>query len=199
MNFKKLKLGLVALTLGLTGQMSYANVIGVAPTTSTIGVGQEITLDITMEFLQETVGGSFDIFYDTNIFDVVSFSYDATFSVDVIDPAFTLTPENCETDGSAIGGCSVGDAELNAVGFGNFDGIIGDYVIGQLTLVATNGGLGTIGTASSDSPFGGFISAADASEMIVVYNGASVLVVPVPAAIWLMLSALGIMGGLRRR
>ncbi len=199
MHYKNLKLSLVALALGLFSQASNANVIGVSPTTSTVGIGQEFTLDITMEFLQETVGGSFDLFYDTNIFDLVSFSYDSSFSIDVIDPAFTLTPKNCETDGSVVGGCNVGDAELNAIGFGNFDGIIGDYVIGQLTLVATQAGLGTVGLASSDSPFGGFISAADAEEMIVVYNGASVLVVPVPAAIWLMLSALGAMGVMRRR
>ncbi len=199
MNFKNLKLSLAALALGLFSQVSHANVISISPTTSTVGIGQEFTLDITMEFLQETVGGAFDLIYDTNIFDVVSFAYDSSFSINVIDPAFTLIPENCESDGSIIGGCSVGDAELNAIGFGNFDGIIGNHVIGQLTLVATQAGLGTVGLASSDSPFGGFISAADASEMTVVYNGASVLVVPVPAAIWLMLSALGMVGALRRR
>ena len=117
----------------------------------------------------------------------------------MVDPAFTLTPDVCEFNGSVNGGCDLGDAEINAIGFGNFDGIVGSYVVGRIAFGTAGAGLAALTLASSDSPFGGFVSAATAEGMTVVYNGATVLVTPIPAAVWMMMSGLGVLVGMRKR
>ncbi|MEM6640344.1 MAG: VPLPA-CTERM sorting domain-containing protein [Pseudomonadota bacterium] len=199
MNLKTLK-GLTAVaTLGLAAPAAMANVISLTPLTQIVDPGEEFTLEVRMDFLQETVGGAFDVFYDTALVDFVSFTYNDDFLANIVDPAFTLVPDVCETSGAANGGCSVGDAEINGIGFGNFDGILGSHLIGELTFTAGSEGLATFLTASSDSLFGGFISAATANELTVVYNGAAVLVTPIPAAVWMMLGGLGVLTRFRKR
>jgi len=199
MKMKTLK-GLVAtLGLGIAAQSAMANVISLTPLTQTVGPDNKFALELRIDFLEETVGGSLDLFYNTELMDFGTFIYNDDFLNNVVDPAFTLTPDICETNGSVAGGCEVGDAEINAIGFGNFDGIIGSYVVGTFVFAARESGLASFELASSDSPFGGFISAANASAMTVVYNGATVLVTPIPAAIWMMLSGLGVLFGVRKR
>ncbi|MFK7888154.1 MAG: VPLPA-CTERM sorting domain-containing protein [Gammaproteobacteria bacterium] len=199
MKLKTLK-GLVAtLGLGIAAQSAMANVISLTPLTQTVGPDSKFALELRIDFLEETVGGSLDLFYNTELMDFGTFIYNDDFLNNVVDPAFTLTPDICETNGSAAGGCEVGDAEINAIGFGNFDGIIGSYVVGTFVFAAREAGLASFELASSDSPFGGFISAANASEMTVVFNGAAVLVTPIPAAIWMMLSGLGVLVGVRKK
>ena len=201
MKLKTLK-GLAAVAaLGFAGQSAMANVVSLTPLTQTqdLVTGNKFSLELRIDFLEETVGGAFDLFYNTDVLDFVSFTYDDDFLNNVVDPAFTLTPDVCETDGSASGGCAVGDAELNAIGFGNFDGIIGSYLVGRIVFSTQAEGLADITLASTDSPFGGFISALTADAMTVVYNGATVLVTPIPAAVWMMLSGLGVLVGFRKR
>lgn len=194
--------GLAAVAaLGLAGQSAMANVVSLTPLTQTadLDTGTKFYLELRVDFLEETVGGSFDLFYNTDLVDFVSFTYDDDFLANVVDPAFTLTPDVCEFDGAAVGGCNVGDSEINAIGFGNFDGIIGSYIVGRFVFGTREEGLAAFTLASSDSPFGGFISAATAEAMTVVYNGATVLVTPIPAAVWMMMSGLGVLVGFRKR
>jgi hypothetical protein len=199
MKLKILK-GLVAtLGLGFAAQSAMANVISLTPLTQTAGPDRKVAFELRIDFLEETVGGSIDLFYDTSLVDFASFIYNDDFLNNVVDPAFTLTPDVCETDGSAVGGCAVGDAEINAIGFGNFDGIVGSYLVGTFVFATREVGLAAFELAASDSPFGAFISAANASELTVVYNGASVLITPIPAAVWMMLSGLGVLVGVRKR
>lgn len=186
-----------ALVLSATATTANANVIDFADPAVTAGVGSTVTLSVTMDFVQTTVGGSFDVFYDADLLSFVSFEF-ATSFLDLIDPAFTVLPDDCLSGGPAIDGCSAGDAELNGIAFGNFDGITGELLIGTLTFEALEAGIGIVTMANNDAPWEGFISV-DSSEMLVLYGPGTVHIVPLPAGIWLMLSALGVAGVLRRR
>ena len=53
--------------------------------------------------------------------------------------------------------------------------------------------------ANNDSPWEGFISATDASELFVLYLPAKIHVVPLPAGLWLLASGLGLFAGFVRR
>ena len=198
MKLKTLKGIVASLAFGLCSHAALANVISLTPLIQEVGTDSKFALEIRMDFTQETVGGSFDLFYNTDLVDFMTFTYNADFLANVVDPDFLLMPDNCEADGAAVGGCAVGDSEINMIGFGNFDGIIGSYVIGRFVFASREEGLAAFTTASSDSPFGGFISAVDAAQMTVVFNGATVLVTPIPAALWMMLGALGVLTRFRR-
>ncbi len=186
-----------ALVLSATATVANANVIDFADPAISAGVGQTVSLDISLDFVQTTVGGSIDIFYDAGLLSFVSFEFDDGF-LGLIDPAFTVMPDNCLSDGAAIAGCSVGDAELNGLSFGNFDGITGELTVGTVTFETLDVGIAVVTMANNDAPYEGFIGL-DASELLVLYGPGTVHIVPVPAAIWLMLSAVGIAGAMRRR
>ncbi|NND60121.1 MAG: VPLPA-CTERM sorting domain-containing protein [Gammaproteobacteria bacterium] len=176
-----------------------ANVISFADPGQQVGVGQQVSFDITMNFFESTVGGSFDVFYDASLLSFVSFEFNADFIDTAADPDFAVAPDNCFFDGAAIAGCSVGDAELNGIGFGSIDGIVGMHTIGTVTFETLGIGVGLLSMATNDAPWEGFYSAIDAGEMTVVYGPGKVHVVPLPAGVWLLFSALGITGLLRRR
>ena len=48
--------------------------------------------------------------------------------------------------------------------------------------------------ATNDDPLGGFYSAVTGLEMEVSYEGASVEMVPLPGALWMLIGALGGLG-----
>jgi hypothetical protein len=149
-----------------------------------------------MAFSEATLGGAFDLCYDPTQLEFVSFSFDDFFYNNVSDPAFDHAPDNCFTDGAPFGGCSVGDPELNAIGFGNFDGISGSYLVGTIVFQAVGAGSSDLTMAVNDAPFEGFFSAETGLPMDVLYNSAKVDInpVPVPAAAWLLMTALGLLG-----
>ena len=125
-----------ALVLTAYGSAAYANVVSLSPTVQVVGVGDEVSFDIDIDFINSTVGGAFDVFYNPSILEFVSFEFDATFLTSVSDPDFAIMPDNCLSGGAAISGCSAGDAELNGLGFGSFDGISGNHTVGTLTFQA---------------------------------------------------------------
>lgn len=187
------------LALTAIGSTANANVISLSPVVQTAGIGQEVSFDINMDFINTTVGGAFDLFYDPNLLAFVSFEFDATFLTSVADPDFAIMPDNCISDGAALGGCSAGDAELNAIGFGSFDGISGSHTIGTVTFQTLGPGVSALLMATTDSPWEGFISADDASDLFVIYSPAKLHVVPLPAGLWLLASGLGLFAGFARR
>ena len=200
MKSKKFLPLIAALALTSVGSTAYANVISFVDPAQAATVGDVVTFDIEMDFIDSTVGGSFDIFYNAGLLSYISFEFDAAF-IDLIDPAFSVLPDNCFTDGAAIAGCNVGDAELNGLSFGNFDGITGTQVIGSLSFVALDEGVAEITMGTNDAPYEGFFSSVDASELIVLYGPgkAHITQIPVPAAVWLLMSGIGLLGGLSRR
>lgn len=183
--------------MGLSTAAS-ANVISVSPAGQLAEIGDTVTVDLSMSFLQSTVGGSFDLTYDPTLLNLVSFDFDADFINNVADPAFAVTPDFCFTDGAAMGGCDVGDGELNAIGFGSFDGIIGDYLIGTVTFEALASGISPLLLSTNDTPFEGFIGL-NGAELNVLYGPGKIRVVPLPAAAWLLLGGLGALLGIGRR
>ena len=190
---------LAAVALWVASSGAQANVISLAPVGQSVGVGDVFSVQISMYFTEATVGGAFDLFYDPTQLSFVSFEFDETFFNDIADPAFAHVPDDCFTDGAPFGGCEIGDAELNAIGFGNFDGIVGEYLVATVFFEALAPGSSQLTMAVNDAPFEGLFSAVTGLEMEVNYNSAKVQIVPVPAALWLFLSALGWLGIRRQR
>src|SRR5262249_16376257 len=125
MTTKKFAPVLAAAALWMTSLGAGANVIALDPIGQKVGLGDTVEVQITSFFGEARIGGAFDLFYDPTQLEFVSFAFDDHFFNDVSDPAFDHAPDNCMTDGAPFGGCNVGDPELNAIGFGNFDGISG--------------------------------------------------------------------------
>ncbi len=190
---------IAALALSAIGPTAGANVISLSPLVHEVGVGQAVKFDINIDFVNTTVGGAFDLFYDPELLSFVSFEFDVEFLTTVADPDFAVMPDNCLLDGPAISGCIVGDGELNGIGFGNFDGITGSHRIGSVIFQTLDVGVVALMMANNDSPWEGFISAADASELFVLYAPAKVHIVPLPAGLWLLASALGLLAARSRR
>src|SRR5262245_64951073 len=127
MTTKKLAPVLAAAALWATSYGAQAHVISLDPIGQKVVVGDTFSVDINIFFSEATIGGAFDLFYDPTHVEFVSFDFDDFFFNNVSDPAFDHVPDNCFADGAPFGGCNVGDAELNAIGFGNFDGVFGSY------------------------------------------------------------------------
>ena len=83
------------------------------------------------------------------------------------------------------------------VHFGNFAGLSGVNKLGDLTVNLLGLGVGTISMAINTA-YGDFYSTSSQLQNVSL-SGAQINVVPVPAAVWLFGSALGLMGAARRR
>lgn len=89
------------------------------------------------------------------------------------------------------------DADFQ-IHFGSFAGIAGFNKLGDLTLGLLGLGEGAI-AININSSFGSFFPVGGLDPQSVDLLGASFTVVPVPAAVWLFGSALGLMALVRRR
>jgi hypothetical protein len=141
------------------------------------------TLELFMDFTgQPTIGGGIDLAFGGPI-SLVSFTPTAYFNS--LDPVFT----GFGTDNTAA------DFEIY---FGTFSGTSGLNKLGDLTLALNGAGLGTIDLIISEFWGGAFFSTGG-GPLDVTLSGASLQVVPVPAAAWLFVSAIGALGGMRLR
>ena len=141
------------------------------------------------------LAGGLDIFYDNTVLTYSSFQFNPASGT---EPSFTRVGDDCSIDPLAIG-CTV-PGEINGLGFGNFTGLAGTTtLLGTLNFVGTNVGSSLITMADSDSVTGSWFGV-DGLPATVDYTGAHVVsAIPVPAAAWLMLSGMGLLGGLARR
>lgn len=145
-----------------------------------IHAGDDVSLDLNMDFTdEETVGGGVDISIGTNL-QFVSFDYDPNFGD---DPAFRF-PIDTTTPGV-----------IQALSFGAFGGLRGPATVGTLILRALSPGAANLTLEENVSSAGGFFSVNNTPQDP-VFTGVSFDIqpspVPLPGAVWLMLSGLGL-------
>lgn len=180
-------LGLSVL-LGGTATSVQALSIDFEPESSVVNIADgQVTVELFADFTADaTVGGGIDLFFSGPIA-LASFTPSDYFNT--LDPVFSGFGED-----SAAGFPAAGDF---LVAIGSFAGLTGGK-LGDLTFELIGAGTATISTANN-IPAGGFFSAGSFTEQSVAFNGATIEVVPVPAAAWLLGSALVALGGMRRR
>lgn len=186
------RLAAAAALLGLSAGAQASIVppaIYVLPSSAEINLSEgTATLELFMDFRDNpTVGGGIDL-TATGAVSLLEFVPSDYFKgigpSPVPDPAFTgFGTDNAD-----------GDLEIH---FGNFSGLTGVNKLGDLVLSLNSVGPGNLNIAIN-SLFGDFFSIGGAQQDVAL-SGASLQVVPVPAAAWLFVSALGVLGGARLR
>ena len=155
-------------------------------------LGGTATFDLVANFGSDRIlGGATDLVWDSTVLHFGAFSFDSSLAPPVRDTSFDVV------DNSAAG--------LVSIGFGNFAGISlpTDTVVGTLTFnaVGAPGSLTAINLSDSLKWAGFFNTAGSPIQMQYLGSSAQIGAVPLPAAVWLLLSgSIGIFGiGLRRR
>ncbi len=135
--------------------------ITLSPELQGVSIGNVVTIDISMDFSSDpTIGGGFDVFYDSSLLSFGSFVFDSSLGD---DPAFRSI------------GTDDGFGEIDGIGFGEFMGLSGPATIGTLTFTALDVGLAGISLAETDNGFvGGFYSATTYGSQTVTFGGATV-------------------------
>ena len=151
--------------------------------------GASLSVDLYMNFSDApTLGGGLDVHYDGSLLNFISFSFNPTF-LSVTDPLLTCP--------GAIG-CDQIDQPNTVydISFGNFAGIGGPFLVGTLVFNVIGTGSAALLTAETTGLAGPFVSATTYVAQPVSYLGtaADVSAVPVPAALWLMVSGLSLLG-----
>lgn len=188
------------LALALTGNAGAAT-LALQPATGMtvvgdviqIGQGGTVELDLRLvldegDELPGDYGGAIVVSYDSRHFDFAGFAPNGV-------TYFCQDPQ-------PPGGCApvvttTGFAET--VQFG-FDYANNTNVVGTFSFIA-NGGIGniaTLGLADEDDFFGTFFEYYTYQPMELGFSGASVAVVPLPASVWLLGTAIGALAARRR-
>ena len=158
-------------------------------------IGDIITFEISIDFTDDpTLGGGFDVNWDPNALQLVSFSD----TVILGDPAFGRPPDDC-AQVACVGGLGAGT--LQSWGVGDFAGLTFG-VVGQVSFEVLAGAIGgtIVALGPTQGIAGPWVSAIDFVSIIEPdYGSATVTAVPVPAAVWFMLSGLAALFGIRRQ
>jgi hypothetical protein len=177
---------LVTTVLLVMASSARAASIWLNPVTQTAVIGEQASFELHMDFSSDpTLGGGIDIFYDSTMLQFVSFVFDASLGDDL---AVRRDPD-------------VLTGTLNGLAFGKDTGLSGPSIVGVLTFDTLALGTTSLSLADNISPAGGFYSAVTFDPQSVDYQGAEVTIapVPVPAAVWLLLSGMTLIGTLVRR
>lgn len=165
-----------------------ASSVSLSPSSQTVALGSVFSLEIDIDFTDEaTIGGGIDVLFGnfTNGNEITFLSFTPA---NLGDPGFRRTPD-------------VRSNELNGIAFGEFNGITGPASVGVLTFQANQAGSFEFNLAANDFPAGAFVSAVTNRPFAPDFTGARINVssVPVPAALWLMLSGVGAISGINLR
>jgi hypothetical protein len=175
---------LLGLSITTAHAITVPPAIYVLPSSAEISLSEgTATLELFMDFRDNpTVGGGIDLSTEGAV-SLVEFLPSDWFNT-IPDPFFTgFGTDNAD-----------GDLEIH---FGSFAGLSGINKLGDLVLSLNSIGPGNLNIAIN-SFYGNFFSISG-PEQDVALAGASLQVVPVPAAAWLFLSAIGGLAGLRLR
>lgn len=149
------------------------------------GPGTTLTFDLLADFSDvPTIGGGFSITWDTSAFDFVSYT-----SANAGDPAFGMDP-------------TLMDGILFDGAIGNFTPLSGTFLLGTIVVDMTTAMPGDylispIATTGIGGPWIDGNTFVD--EIDVNYRAMTVTIIPVPAAVWFMLSGLAALFGFARR
>jgi len=158
-----------------------------------VDIGVTVAFDLIMDFSgtqliggteqsEITLGGGFGVNFDASILQFASYD-----SAGLGDPFFGRDPD-------------VMDGLLESGAFGDFNGLTGPDLVATMSFIAVAGGDTSIALSATAGDAGPFISAADFTTILdVEFGSADVAVVPVPAAVWFMLSGLGALVGFGRK
>lgn len=160
--------------------------ISLSPSSQNVALGDPVSFQLTMDFIDDaTLGGGLDLFYDDTVLQFVSFAFDSGLGD---DPDLRRQPD-------------VLPGELDALAFGNFAGLIGPSLVGTFTFNTLAAGSVNLTLAQNDSVAGGFYSANTYDAQSVTLNSAIVNVsaVPLPGALWLLVSGAGMLVSMGRK
>lgn len=180
-----LRLATAGAVLGLFAPLAQSASVFLSPANATVSLSEgTATLELFMDFTgNPTIGGGVD-FSVTGAGSLAGFTPSDWFG-SVPDPFFSGF------------GTDLADGDLE-VHFGSFFGLSGLNKVGDLTINLES--IGDISIAISiNGFFGDFFPTAGLDPQQVDLIGANLTVVPVPAAVWLFLSGLGLLAGFRRR
>jgi len=173
---------------------AHAATVSLVPTPQSVAPGGNFVINLSYDFTSPVggiLGGGVDIGFDDAILNLGSFSWNATF-FSLVDPSLSKLPTD-NSNGTT--------GALDGWDFGNFGGLTGTGTIGtvnfQVDPLANIGASDNIAMSVSTSSGGWFDSFG--SQITPTLNGATVNVVPIPGAIWLLGSGLIGLVGLNRR
>lgn len=177
-------LGASALFVG-AGLAQAASISFGPPVSQTASLNDTVSFEVTADFTdQATMGGNFEVVYDPGVLSFDSFTYNNAF---LNTGATSVAP--------------IQDTGLVSLGFDALsNGYNSDMVMGTLSFLAV--GVGTDNLSVTDSRDYPFQDTINWNNINVNYTqGLSVQVnaVPLPAALWLFLSGLSLLGFKGRR
>ncbi|MEM6640082.1 MAG: hypothetical protein AAF610_09275 [Pseudomonadota bacterium] len=195
MNYAKHLLAYLTLTIAVNGHAASLSLVPMDFMPSYIINGPNeiiitepnptLTFGLFADFSDETtLGGGYSIRWDTNAFELVSFTASGEG-----DASFTRDPT--AQDGLLFDGA-----------IGSFGGLPSDFLIGTVVFQMTTaaGGNYVISPLASTGTSGPWVSFDLPTQFIDVdYNAMRVRIIPIPGAIWFMVSGLMAVATFRRR
>ncbi len=153
--------------------------ISLMPTSNTMNLsaGDVVTFDIVMDFSGEpTIGGSFDVAFDSSALRFDSFFREPSIGI----PEFSRDPD-------------ILDGLLENWMVGSFNGLLPVATLGNVafSVLPTMGTMTNIALQDTNSATGFPWQDGFDTVYAVNYNSVELSRIPVPAAVWFMLSALG--------
>lgn len=178
-----------ALLALLAGTKAGAASLALVPADATVGAGATVTIDVLLDAtgapgaIPGLYGGQFVVDFDPLLLQYTSFTAGAGVSF--------FSPPTVGTSGSR---------QTVTVGFDNGKGDGTSIGFFRFVALGPPGSIATLGLADADDFFGTFISYVPTYQPFYpTFSPASVSIVPLPAAAWLLGTALGGLGLLRRR